>query len=119
MSCRWSRQRRKRRRRERVKNLVREKRFKGKRRSTRRSRGSYDQGGNGMITYKVFLKNGDLSKEDLIGVLAERRKDLRGETQIKSGLEWANLIFGDLVEDRHAIFIVPDELRPVDLLEAF
>ena len=72
-----------------------------------------------MITYKVFLKNGGLTQEDLIGVLAERRKDLRGETQIKSGLEWANLIFGDLVEDRHAIFIVPDELRSVDLLEAF
>ena len=72
-----------------------------------------------MITYKVFLKNGDLTKEDLIGVLLERRKDLRGETQIKSGLEWAKLIFGDLVEDRHAIFIVPDELRSVDLLEAF
>lgn len=72
-----------------------------------------------MITYKVFLKKGGLTKEDLIGVLAERRKDLRGETQIKSGLEWANLIFGDLVEDRQAIFIVPDELSPVDLLGAF
>jgi hypothetical protein len=93
--------------------------LKGKRRSTGRAKGSYGQGGNGMITYKVFLKKGGLTKEDLIGVLAERRKDLRGETQIKSGLEWANLIFGDLVEDRQAIFIVPDELRSVDLLEAF
>jgi len=71
-----------------------------------------------MITYKVFLKKGDPTKEDLIGVLAERRKDLRGETQIKSGLEWANLIFGDLVEDRQAIFIIPDELRPVGSLES-
>lgn len=70
-----------------------------------------------MITYKVFLKNGDFAKEDLIGVLAERRKDLRGETHVKSGLEWANLFFGDLVEDRHAIFIVPDELRPSDFID--
>lgn len=72
-----------------------------------------------MITYKVFLKDDDLMKEDLIGVLAERRNDLRGKTLIKSGLEWAKLIFGDLVEDRQAIFIVPDELRSVDSLEVF
>jgi len=71
-----------------------------------------------MITYKVFFKNGDLSKEDLIGVLIERRNDLRGKTQVKSGMEWAQLFFGDLVEDRHAIFIVPDELKSMDLSES-
>jgi len=42
-----------------------------------------------MIVYKVFCKDGDLKKGDLIGVLAERRRDLRGETQFESGLRWA------------------------------
>ncbi|MBM4338483.1 MAG: hypothetical protein FJ110_02960 [Deltaproteobacteria bacterium] len=71
-----------------------------------------------MITYKVFLKNRDLEKEDLIGVLIERRNDLRGKTQVKSGSEWAELFFGNLVEDKRAIFIVPDELKSMDLSEA-
>ncbi|MBM4322552.1 MAG: hypothetical protein FJ115_03245 [Deltaproteobacteria bacterium] len=70
-----------------------------------------------MITYKVFLKNRDFEKEDLIGVLFERRNDLRGKTRIKSGLEWAELFFGNLVGDRRAIFIVPHELKPMDLPE--
>jgi hypothetical protein len=70
-----------------------------------------------MITYKVFLKNRNLEKEDLIGVLIERRNDLRGKTQVKSGLEWAEVFFGNLVEDRQAIFIVPDELKQMDLSE--
>jgi hypothetical protein len=70
-----------------------------------------------MITYKVFLKNRDPEKEDLIGVLIERRNDLRGKTQVKSGLEWAELIFGNLVRDRQSLFIVPDELKSMDLSE--
>jgi hypothetical protein len=70
-----------------------------------------------MVTYKVFLKNHDPEKEDLIGVLIERRNDLRGKTQVRSGLEWAQLIFGDLVEDRQAIFIVPHKLKPSDFLD--
>jgi hypothetical protein len=39
-----------------------------------------------MIAYKVFYKNYDLKKGELMGMLIERRKDLRGKTQIESGL---------------------------------
>jgi len=64
-----------------------------------------------MIVYKVFCKDGDLKKGDLIGVLAERRRDLRGETQFESGLRWARSFFTDLVKDRQAIFVVPNEFE--------
>jgi len=64
-----------------------------------------------MIVYKVFCKDGDLKTDDLIGVLAERRKDLRGETQFESGLRWARSFFTDLIKDRQAIFVVPNDLE--------
>ncbi len=64
-----------------------------------------------MIVYKVFCKNGDLKKEDLIGVMAERRKDLRGQTHFESGLRWARSFFDNLIEDRQAIFVVPKEFE--------
>jgi len=64
-----------------------------------------------MILYKVFFKDDELKKEDLIGVLAERRKDLRGETRFESGLRWARVLFADLVKDRQTIFIVPNEFE--------
>ena len=64
-----------------------------------------------MIVYKVFCKDGDLKKGDLIGVLAERRRDLRGETQFESGLRWARSFFTGLVKDRQTIFVVPNEFE--------
>jgi hypothetical protein len=64
-----------------------------------------------MITYKVFSKDYELKRGDLIGVLVERRKDLRGDTQVGSGLRWAKLTFGPMVRDRHAIFVVPREVE--------
>ncbi len=63
-----------------------------------------------MIVYEVFRKNGDL-KNDLIGVLAERRSDLRGQTHFESGLRWARSFFNNLIEDRQAIFVVPKEFE--------
>jgi hypothetical protein len=65
-----------------------------------------------MIVYKVFYKNYELRKGEFVGILIERRKDLRGKTQLESGLRWARFSFTDLVKDRQAIFIVPDELMP-------
>ena len=65
-----------------------------------------------MIVYKVFCKNYELRKGEFVGTLIERRKDLRGKTQIESGLRWARFSFTDLVTDRQAIFVVPDELMP-------
>ncbi len=64
-----------------------------------------------MIVYKVFRKNGDLKTDDLIGVLAERRSDLRGETHFESGLRWARSLFNDMIKDRQAISVVPNEFE--------
>jgi hypothetical protein len=66
------------------------------------------------ITYKVLHKNYKLKKGDLMGVLVERRKDLRGKSRLDSGLSWAKSMFGQSVEDKHAIFVVPKELNEED-----
>jgi len=64
-----------------------------------------------MIIYKVFCKNYELKKGELLGVLIERRKDFRGITKIESGLKWARLTFGSKVVNKQAIFVVPEELK--------
>jgi hypothetical protein len=67
-----------------------------------------------MIAYKVFYKNYKLKRGDLIGILIERRKDLRGMMQMESGLKWAISIFGDFVKDKQLIFVVPKELKYIN-----
>jgi hypothetical protein len=64
-----------------------------------------------MITYKVLYKNFKLKKGDLMGILVERRKDLRGKSLLESGLSWAKSMFGQTVKNKHAIFVVPHELN--------
>ena len=64
-----------------------------------------------MITYRVFQKNYDLKKGELVGMLIERRKDLRGMKPVESGLRWAKLTFGPMVKDKKAIFVIPNELE--------
>lgn len=64
-----------------------------------------------MVVYKVFYKNYQLKKGELVGILIERRKDLRGKSRIESGLKWAKLTFGHLVKDKQTIFVVPDEMN--------
>lgn len=46
-----------------------------------------------------------------MGVLVERRKDLRGKSRLESGLSWAKSMFGQTVENKHMIFVVPGELK--------
>ena len=46
-----------------------------------------------------------------MGTLRERRKDLRGRSKVESGLKWAKLTFGHMLKNKHAIFVVPDELN--------
>jgi hypothetical protein len=75
---------------------------------------SFLSGGDEMIVYKVFCKDNELKKDDLIGVLAERRKDLRGKTQLESGLRWARFFFTGLIKDRRTIFVVPNEFEVRD-----
>jgi hypothetical protein len=64
-----------------------------------------------LIVYKVFYKDYDRKKGVLLGKLTERRKDLRGKTQLESGLRWAILTFGAKVKDKNRIFIVPEEVK--------
>ncbi len=63
------------------------------------------------IAYKVLYKNQQLKKGDPMGVLVERRKDLRGKSKLESGLKWAKSMFGQTVKDKSKIFVVPDELK--------
>ena len=65
-----------------------------------------------MVVYKVFYKNYELKKGEFVGLLVERRRNLRGKSHLESGLRWARLTFGHTVKDERAIFIVPDELKP-------
>jgi hypothetical protein len=65
-----------------------------------------------MVVYKVFSKNYELRKGEFVGLLVERRKNLRGSTQLESGLRWARIAFGREVRDEREMFIVPDELMP-------
>ena len=67
-----------------------------------------------MVVYKVFYKNYELKKGELMGALIERRKNLRGMKQFESGLKWAKLTFGHMVQDKKAIFVVPSELKIED-----
>ncbi len=63
------------------------------------------------IAYKILYKNQRLKKGDPMGVLVERRKDLRGKSKLESGLKWAKSMFGQTVKDKSKIFVIPDELK--------
>ena len=39
---------------------------------------------------------------------------MRGMKQFESGLKWAKLTFGHMVQDKKAIFVVPSELKIED-----
>ena len=64
-----------------------------------------------MVVYKVFYKHFELKKGEFVGLLIERRKDLRGKTQLESGTRWAKVAFVRMVKDEKTIFVVPHELK--------
>ncbi len=64
-----------------------------------------------MIVYEVFSKDYEHEKVTLLGMLAERRRDLRGKTRLEAGLTWARLAFGGSAKDKESIFVVPKELE--------
>jgi general secretion pathway protein A len=64
-----------------------------------------------MIVYKVFTKDYEHEKVTLLGMLAERRRNLRGKTRLEAGLTWARLTFGGSAIDKESIFVVPKELE--------
>ena len=63
-----------------------------------------------MIVYVVFCKDYEHRKGELLGMLVERRKDMRGQTQWASGVKWARQAFGHLVKDKKDIFVFPKEM---------
>jgi len=67
-----------------------------------------------MIVYKVIYKNYKLKKGELMGILVERRKDLRGQSLFESGLKWGKSMFGQMVRDKQAIFVIPHEVTVKD-----
>ena len=64
-----------------------------------------------MIVYVVFCKDYEHRKGDLMGMLVERRKDMRGQTQWESGTKWARQAFGHLVKDKKDLFVYPKEMK--------
>jgi len=64
-----------------------------------------------MIIYKVFLKNYGLRKGDLLGILTERRKDLRGSSPAESGLRWAKSVYSNVVKNKSDLFVVTKEVN--------
>jgi len=64
-----------------------------------------------MIVYKVFYKDYYRKKIVLLGTLIERRKGLRGMSQLESGLKWGQCAFGDKVKDIKRIIVVPKEVK--------
>ncbi len=79
------------------------------RRTERVERNERLEGGE-VVVYKVFYKDYDLKRGILLGMLKERRKDLRGRSPLESGLRWARVAFGHRVADKNGIFVVPREL---------
>ena len=67
-----------------------------------------------MIVYKVYSKDYLLKKGRLLGVLSERRNDLRCESYFESGLRWARLTFGRFLQNKQSLFVVPQKLEEGD-----
>jgi len=64
-----------------------------------------------MVVYVVFCKDFEHKKGELMGMLVERRKDMRGHTRWESGVKWARQAFGHLVKDKKDIFVFPKEME--------
>ena len=64
-----------------------------------------------MIVYVVFCKDFEHKKGEIVGMLIERRKDMRGQTKWESGTKWARQAFGHLVKDKKDIFVFPKEME--------
>jgi hypothetical protein len=64
-----------------------------------------------MMVYVVFCKDFERKKGELMGMLVERRKDMRGQNRLASGTKWAWEAFGHLVKDKKDIFVFPKEME--------
>lgn len=61
------------------------------------------------MLYKVYLKNYVRGTASFLGALPERRQQARGIPLVISALKWSRLIFGGLVKDARALFIIPSD----------
>jgi hypothetical protein len=64
-----------------------------------------------MIVCVAFCKDYEHRKGELLGMLVERRKETKGETQWESGAKWARQAFGHFVKDKNDIFVYPKEMK--------
>ena len=64
-----------------------------------------------MMVYVVFCKDYEHKRGDLMGMLVERRQDMRGQNQWASGTKWARQAFGHLVKDKKDIYVFPREME--------
>ena len=64
-----------------------------------------------MIVCVAFCKDYEHRKGELVGMLVERRKEMRGQTQWESGTKWARQAFGHLVKDKKDIYVYPKEIN--------
>ena len=62
-----------------------------------------------MRIYKVFYKIPKLKRGEFLGVLPERRQNLRGEGQLESATKWARSAFRNLLRRKQTIFVIPKE----------
>ncbi len=63
--------------------------------------------GREMRVYKVFYRNYGEGKREFLGMLVGGSEDLRGITEIASGLKLAREVYGHLVKDKQSIFVIP------------
>ena len=60
-----------------------------------------------MLMYEVYYRDYKKRESDKIATLVERRRDPIRQT----GLKWARIFFGRLVQDSHSIFIKPKKME--------
>jgi len=70
-----------------------------------------ERSGSEMIAYKVYRKDFTLKKGTLLGILTERRADLRGQSALETGLAWAKAVFCRSVAEERSLFVVPVKLE--------
>ena len=60
-----------------------------------------------MIVYEVYLRDHKEGKNELIGILPERRTDRRRISPL-SVAQWSGIVFGEFVDSQNLCFIQKD-----------
>jgi len=62
------------------------------------------------LSIESFIRILSSRKAKFVGMLIERRKELRGMTRVGPGLRSGRLTFGGMVRNEKSIFVMPNEL---------